>query len=81
MNLYRISQSVNDDYDTYSAAVVADESEEVARLMHPRDGLPVSEERFLGDWTKDPSNVSVRLIGVAADGIERGVICTSFHAG
>lgn len=33
--LYKISQSVHDDYDTYSDAVVAAESEDDAMLMHP----------------------------------------------
>lgn len=31
MNLYLISQDVNNDYDTYDSAVVAAESEEEAR--------------------------------------------------
>jgi hypothetical protein len=35
MNLYLISQNVNNDYDTYDAAVVAANSEDEARLIHP----------------------------------------------
>lgn len=38
MNLYLISQDVNRAYDTYDAAVVAAESEEEARRIHPHDG-------------------------------------------
>lgn len=41
MNLYRVSQSVNSGYDTYSDAVVAAPSEEAAKKMHPQDGSEV----------------------------------------
>jgi hypothetical protein len=80
MNLYRISQKVNIDYDTYDSAVVCAESEEAARSMHPSgrewDG---AWERW-GDWcAKD--DVQVELVGKAEDTIERGVVCASFNAG
>jgi hypothetical protein len=35
MNLYRISQQINNDYDTYDSAVVCAENEEEARRTHP----------------------------------------------
>ena len=35
MNIYKISQEVNSEYDTYDSAIVLAESEEVARLIHP----------------------------------------------
>ena len=35
MNLYLISQTQNQTYDTYDSAVVAAESEEHARAIHP----------------------------------------------
>lgn len=35
MNLYLISQDINNNYDTYDAAVVAAESEDDARAIHP----------------------------------------------
>ena len=35
MNLYLISQTKYDDYDTYDSAVVAAESEDDARKIHP----------------------------------------------
>jgi len=37
VNLYLVSQTVNDGYDTYDSAVVAAESEADARLIHPGD--------------------------------------------
>jgi hypothetical protein len=80
MNLYLISQTFNEDYDTYDSAVVAAESEEAARLTPParrghNDGKSV--ELF---WAA-PEHVSVKLIGEAAPGTEAGVICASFNAG
>ena len=38
LNLYRISQSVNEGYDTYSDAIVAAHDEEEARHINPRGG-------------------------------------------
>jgi hypothetical protein len=35
MNLYLISQGVNNDYDTYDSAVVVAEDEESARKIYP----------------------------------------------
>ena len=35
MNLYKISQSANNDYDTYDSAIVAAENEEEARKINP----------------------------------------------
>ena len=34
--LYHVSQSVNNDYDTYSDFVCAAESEDDAKTIHPR---------------------------------------------
>lgn len=35
MNLYKISQDVNDGWDTFDSAIVAAKSEEDARNIHP----------------------------------------------
>ncbi len=87
MNLYKISQSVNNDYDTYDSAIVAAPDEDKARVMHPNG---IKSERLdrktpisfsMGDWVVYPSDVTVELIGVAADGTQRSVICSSFNAG
>lgn len=76
MNLYLISQTDNDDYDTYDAAVVAANSEEDARNTHP-DGT----SSLAGyTWTAR-ENVSVKLIGRAKGGTIAGVILASFNSG
>lgn len=81
MKLYHISQSVNNDYDTFSDAVVCAASEEDARNTHPGWGEdPWKEDRY-GTWCKSPDEVTVKYIGEAAEGIEKGIICSSFHAG
>jgi len=73
MKLYLISQKVNNGYDTYDSAVVAAESEEAARSMRP------SESGWDGAWCAK-EDVTVRLIGTAADGVS-GVVCASFNEG
>jgi len=73
MNIYLISQSVNNDYDTYDAMVVAAPDEETARHMHPSWGWESNS------WARYPSDVYVELIGQTDR--EAGVILASFNAG
>ena len=78
MNLYLISQTVNNDYETYDSAVVAALDAPKAQCMHPN---PLSREYPHTDWA-EPKDVSVRLIGLAAPDItEPCVILASFNAG
>lgn len=85
MNLYLISQSENDAYDTYDSAVVCAESEDHARDFHPRPGKAVlidwSRSSHNEVWCKSRDSVNVRLIGTAAEGVAAGVLCASFNAG
>lgn len=74
MKLWLISQSVNNDYDTYDSAVVAAETEDDARNIEVGSVGPVAT------WCK-PEHVEVRLIGDALPGTERGVVLASFNAG
>jgi hypothetical protein len=79
MNLYLIEQEANNAYDTYDSAVVAADTEEEARNIHPGGKWPQAGSR---NWTwTGPENVKVRLIGIAASDVERGVVCASFNAG
>ena len=84
MFLFRLSQYVNDDYETYSRCVVVAKDPDSAKAMTPYDP----------DYDLDPSclyreqawapveDVKVECVGVAADGLREGeVICASFHAG
>lgn len=79
MNLYLISQSENDDYDTYDSVVVAAATEDAARQINP-DGKDRWGYKYSG-WCKSPDAVSVKLLGIAASDIQPGVILASFNAG
>ena len=79
MNIYLISQSEKDGYDTYESAVVIAPDEESARHTHPRRGI--IREWWHYDWASSPERVMVQLIGTAAPGAEPGVVCASFNAG
>lgn len=83
MNLYRISQTVNDAYDTYDSAVVCAMSPDDAKTIHPRETAP--DEWWLNydscrDWAK-LEDIDVRFIGLADPKTGRGIICASFNAG
>ncbi len=85
MNLYLItrSQASHDRtmwYDTYDGAVVAAENEEAAKLTHPSDNSTPWNGKPDDSWPASVEEVSAQLIGVAAESIEAGVICASFHS-
>jgi hypothetical protein len=83
MKLWKISQTKNNEYDTWDAAVVAAVSEDAARLMHP-SGREIKYRPGYGDkhmgWTS-PENVTVEYIGEARIGMLAGVVVASFNAG
>jgi hypothetical protein len=78
MKLWLISQDENRGYDTYDSAVVAAETEGLAREVHP-GGSEWGED--YGAWASVPDKVSVRLIGEAVGCAAGEVICASFNAG
>jgi len=76
VNLYRISQDENNDYDTFDSAVVAAENENDARTIHPHEHL---------GWESDDTwcareKVKVEFLCAGYAGA-RGVIVASFNAG
>lgn len=78
--LYLVSQDYNLDYDSYDSMVVAANSEDQAKLMHPfygycPDGLPQDDQ----DWVTDTSKVEVELIGLSTLYTEPTVILTSSY--
>jgi len=83
MKLFKISQSERGGYDTYDSAVVAAETEEEAALTYPgiESDKPITEWDKYSGWASSPANVYVEYLGEASDGIERGVIVSSFNAG
>jgi hypothetical protein len=84
MKLWLISQTENKGYDTYDSAVVAAETENAARLIHPSSHYlkPVSEwGKSCWDWATSPDKVTAKLIGEALPNTPPGSICSSFNAG
>lgn len=96
MKLWLISQSVNNNYDTFDSAVVAAYTEEEARNIYP-DNWDGNTKRWNGSkwlWYLEdgrvldyssgswtsPDNVSVQFL---ADGYEgpAGTVLASFNAG
>lgn len=89
LNLYLISQSENNDYDTYDSAVVVAESEEQARRIYPGND-PMWDEGMSSDdswmWSHcwaTPDNVRVLFLGPCQvpEAKVGTVICASFRAG
>ena len=79
MNLYLISQSQENGYDTYDSAVVAAKTAKAARETHP--SIALIEPRWGDSWASNPKYVTAELIGKAKPKTEAGVICASFNAG
>jgi hypothetical protein len=77
MNLYKISQTTNNDYDTYDSAVVVAESIEHAQNMHP-SGSQDAWGNF--SWVRRKSDVTVEFLG-ETHLVESYVVCASFNAG
>lgn len=72
-------------YDTYDSAVVAANTEEQAKAMHPReDGTLWPSDRSvwdIGGWVASPEYVNAECIGNASSQVVAGVIVASFNAG
>jgi hypothetical protein len=62
MNLYKISQSINNGYDTFSSAVVAATTLERAKSIHPRGRV----------WNSAPKDKPLNLDGDFMMGWEFG---------
>jgi hypothetical protein len=87
VNLYLIKRSPNHFVaDTFAYAVVAAESSEAARHIHPTKGVIWRKTMWIKggreygfDIWADPRNVRSRLIGKAIEGTPAGMVCTSFQ--
>lgn len=76
MKLFRVSQTVNDNYETYDSIIVAAKNEHDAREVKKLDDANYS----FGAWVKDVADLSVEEIGTAKRGTKRGIIHESFNA-
>ena len=80
MNLYKLTQTVNNNYDTYDSFIAAAETEEEVKVMIPYTGDFPDIYDTVNDWAL-PEHVEVELIGKAEEHIQKGVILASFRAG
>lgn len=81
MKLWLISQNETRGSDTFDSAVVAAETAEDAKQIHPMGDDSWNSSYRLSLWCSSPEKVSVEFIGEAATGIGKGVILSSFNAG
>lgn len=82
MKIFKIWQTVNNDYDTYDSAVVIAENEDDAKKIHPQniDGFVSEKAHPFSSWCGS-KDVHVEYIGEAKEGLERSIVCASFNAG
>jgi hypothetical protein len=82
MNLYLLTQEVNNAYDTYDSCVVCAKGLNDAKTIHPSEQVCITKESqdTYDAWCK-LSDVKVKYIGQAKRGLKRGVILSSFNAG
>ena len=96
LSFYLLTQTENEGYDTYDSCVVCAESEDEAKRICPdeyciwneskcgwvwKNPVDPDAECRVTDWATRLENVHCKLIGTAAQGIEKGVVIASFNAG
>lgn len=85
MNLYKISQTINQNWDTFDSAVVIAKSADEARKIIPSFDGDIGENGDYECWSR-PENVKVELIGVVdaeylAHMQDKVNVISSFNAG
>lgn len=81
MKLYRISQSYNNDYDTFDSAIVSARNHIEARAIIPSFHGKAGDAGEYRMWAH-PGHVKTEYIGMAKTGTPAGkVILASFNAG
>lgn len=81
MKLWIITQSFNDNYDTYDSAVVAAETAEDAQKILPERGNRGQDDDDRMHRWAPVEHVRVEYLGEAAPGWGEGTILGSFNAG
>lgn len=76
MKLYKIIQTVNNNFDTYDSFVVCAENEDKAKLVHK-----LCDGKYWDDWVTSTDDIIVEYIGEAREGMKEGEILGSFNAG
>ena len=86
MKLWLIKQKERTGWDTFDSCVVAAETADIARTVHPNDN-PQYQSFEAGwcwyddSWASSSRNVTCWLLGQAIEGTKTGLILASFNAG
>jgi hypothetical protein len=80
LKLYLLTQTDNNGYDTYDSCVVCAGDARDAIMIHPNEEFGWNEH-FGPSWANSSETVKCEHIGVAAEGVKEGVVCSSFNAG
>ena len=88
MEIYKVSQTDNNSYDTYDSFVCYAEDKEQASKMLPDSKYatwytpPKEGETYgRGEWAISPETVTVVHLGTTYDDVAPSVILASFNAG
>ena len=80
MKLFKLTQDVNNDYDTYDSIIVCAEDEDDAKTIDPNGDVCKEVCEPYSSWCGQ-KDVQVKYIGEAYSLLGRGVILASFNAG
>lgn len=84
MNLYLLQQNINQNYDTYDSMIICAADPEEAINLSFGDGLKYNQYQHThSDWVRYDckDQIQVKLIGIAASQIQKGIVLSSFNAG
>lgn len=82
MNIYKISQSTNNGYDTFDSAIVIAKDESEARFIYPGSfDMKWPKEHIFNEWCELPEQVIVEYIGKAKPKSKKCVILASYNSG
>lgn len=80
MNIYRLSQTVNQDYDSFDCCIVAAPDVETAQDMKPIESW-LWDDHLVRDAWAPRQDVTVEFLGVALDWVGQGVLLASYRPG
>lgn len=82
-NIYKVSQSANDGYNTYDSFIVVAESEDEAKDTSPTGEAinwnNIPQNIYDCDWAQKREDVKVLFVGLAKEGLPKGIILASFN--
>ena len=75
MKLYKLSQNINHNYDTYDSCVVCAKNKLEAKTIRP------SADDYSWLPKELESKIGVEYLGEAKKGLKKGIVIASFNAG